>query len=186
MFLQRLLASHILSDDDAKKLHEDLNDTRSNSLEQSLRIMNKQLSAGFGLEVATVNMHGKRYHAIINPHSDTIAKASFSHLFTPHEKAFIRACLETLVEKDKCPRADLINLRMKLQDPFKSITMDAADHCLDMLLEEQWLITEATQRRKSVSAVYELGPRTYLELSSLLVEFGMPKEDLPQLIFHQS
>jgi hypothetical protein len=72
--------------------------------------MNKQLSASFGLEVATINMHGKCYHTIINPHSDTIAKASFSHLFTPHEKAFIRACLETLVEKDKCPCADLINL----------------------------------------------------------------------------
>jgi hypothetical protein len=75
------------------------------------------------------------------------SKALFSHdLFTPHEKAFIHACLETLVEKDKCPCADLIILQMKLQDPFKLIAMDAADHCLDMLLEEQWLVTEATQR----------------------------------------
>jgi hypothetical protein len=75
---------------------------------------------------------------------------------------------------------------MKLQDPFKSIAMDVADYCLDMFLEEQWLVTEAMQIRKSVSAVYKLGLHTYLELSSLLVEFGMPKEDLPQLIFHQS
>ena len=64
--------------------------------------------------------------------------------------------------------------------------MDVADYCLDMFLEEQWLVTEAMQRRKSVSAIYKLGLHTYLELSSLLVEFGMPKEDLPQLIFHQS
>lgn len=187
MFLQRMLASHVMSDDDAKKLHEELNDTRSKSLEQSLGIMNAQLCNGFGLEVATVNLEGKRYHAIINPHDDTIAKASFAHLFSPHEKAFIRACLELLVEGNrKRPRADLINLRMKLQDPFKSISMDAAEHVLDTLLEEQWLVTEATQRRKSVSAVYELGPRTYLELSSFLVDFGMPKEDLPQFIFHRS
>jgi hypothetical protein len=192
MFLQRMLASHVMSDDDAKQLHEELNDhTRSKTLEQSLSIMNTQLIHGFGLEVATVNLDGKRYHAIVNPHgdNDNIAKASFANLFTPHEKAFIRACLELLVEHDndnnKCPRADLINLRMKLQEPFKSISMDAAEHVLDTLLEEQWLVTEATQnRRKSVSAVYELGPRTYLELSSLLVEFGMSKEDLPQFIFH--
>jgi hypothetical protein len=186
MFLQRMLASHVMSDDDAKKLHEELNDTRSKSLEQSLGIMNTQLSNGFGLEVATVNLEGKRYHAIINPHDDSIAKASFAHIFTPHEKAFIRACLELLVVEGKRPRADLINLRMKLQDPFKNISMDAAEHVLDTLFDEHWLVTEATQRRKSVSAVYELGPRTYLELTSLLVEFGMPKEDLPQFIFHRS
>ena len=186
MFLQRLLACHVLNDEDAKQLHEELNDTRSKSLEQSLGIMNQQLSAGFGLEVATVNLKGTRYHAIINPHSDDVAKASFSHVFTPHEKAYIRAVLEKLVETQTSPRMDLINLRTKLQDPYKMILVSAAEHCLDSLLEEHWLVTESSGRRKSMSAEYQLGPRAFLELSSLLIDFGMPKEELPQFMFHRS
>lgn len=185
-FLQRLLAAHVMNDDDAKALHEELNDTRCKTLEQSLEIMNKELSAGFGLEVATVNLEGTRYHAIINPHSDdSIAKASFTHVYTPHERAFIRLILEKLVETETCPRMDLINLRLNLKDPYKPIPIDAAEYCIDSLLEEGWLSTGAQERRKSMNAEYELGPRTYLELSSLLVDFGMPKEDLPQMIFHR-
>jgi len=187
LFLQRLLASHVMNDDYAKKLHEQLNDTRSKSLEQSLSIINEQLSAGFGLEVATVNIEGMRYHAIINPHSDdTIAKASFTHIFTPHERAFIRLVLEKLVETEHAARMDLVNLRMALKDPYKAIPIDAAEHCIDTLLEEYWLVPVSNaDRRKSMKAEYQIGPRTYLELSSLLTDFGMPAEDLPQMIFHR-
>lgn len=188
LFLQRLLALHILNDDDAKSLFQELNDTRSKSLEESLRTINEQLSAGFGLEVATVNLNGTRYHAIINPRSDTIAKASFTHVFTPHEMAFIRSILEKLVEEETSPRMDLINLRNEAKDPYKQISIDAAEHCIDSLLEEQWLIPNTnanTNRRQSMNAHYQIGPRTYLELSSLLTDIGMPKEDLPQFIFHR-
>jgi len=189
LFLQRLLAAHVMNDQDAKKLHEDLNDTRSKSLEQSLEIMNEQLSAGFGLEVATVNLKGTRYHAIINPNSDdTIAKNSFSHVFTPHERAFIRLVLEKLVETEDCPRMDLVNLRMSLKDPYKAIPIDAAEHCIDSLVEEHWLTFSGNgnNRRKSMNAEYQVGPRAYLELSTLLTDLGMPSEDLPQMIFHRN
>mmetsp|Transcript_23462 Transcript_23462/g.42578 ORF Transcript_23462/g.42578 Transcript_23462/m.42578 type:complete len:200 (+) Transcript_23462:94-693(+) len=187
LFLQRLLAAHVMTDDDAKKLHEELNDTRCKTLEQSLEVMNKQLSAGFGLEVATVNLNGTRHHAIINPHSDDgIAKASFSTIYTPHERAFIRLMLEKIVEEDACTRMDLINLRLNLKDPYKQIPIDAAEYCIDSLISECWLTPKSQDRRKSMNAEYELGPRTYLELSSLLTDsFGMPKDELPQMIFHR-
>ena len=187
LFLQRLLAAHVMNDEEAKKLHEELNDTRSKSLEQSLVIMNEQLSAGFGLEVATVNIQGTRYHSIVNLDADdAIAKASFSHVYTPHERAFIRIVLEHLVETEKAPRMDLVNLRQKLTDPYKPITIDAAEYCIDSLLEEFWLVPASdADRRKSMKAEYQIGPRSYLELSTLLTDFGMPKDDLPQMIFHR-
>jgi hypothetical protein len=186
LFLQRLLAAHVMTDNDAKNLHEELNDTRCKTLEQSLEVMNKQLIAGFGLEVATVNLNGTRHHAIINPHSDdSIVKSSFQHVYTPHERAFIRLILEKIVENDATARMDLINLRLNLKDPYKQIPIDAAEHCIDSLLQEHWLISKEQERRKSMNAEYELGPRTYLELSSLLTDFGMPKDELPQMIFHR-
>ena len=186
LFLQRLLALHVLNDDDAKSLFEELNDTRSKSLEESLRTINQQLLAGFNLEIATVNLNGMRYHAIINPHSDTIAKASFKHVYNPNEKAFIRAVLEKLAGSETAARMDLINLRNGIKEPYKQIPIDAAEHCIDSLLEEFWLLTCAEKnRRKSMNAQYKIGPRTYLELSSLLTDFGMPKEELPQFIFHR-
>jgi hypothetical protein len=36
-----------------------------------------------------------------------------------------------------------------------------------------------------MKAEYQIGPRSYLELSTLLTDFGMPKDDLPQMIFHR-
>lgn len=188
LFLQRLMAVHVLNDDDAIKLHEELNDTRSKSLEQSLGIMNQQLSTGFGLEVATVNLDGMRYHAIVNSDAeDAIAQASFSLVFTPHERAYIRMVLEKLCEDETAPRMDLVNLRTNLKDPYKPIAIDAAEHVLDSLLEEHWLIfAKNIDRRKSMSAEYQLGPRTYLELSSLLTDFGMPADELPQMFFHRT
>lgn len=178
-----------MEDETAKKLHDQLNDTRSTSLETSLGIMNEQLSRGFGLEVATVNLEGTKYHAIVNTDSDDkIAKQSFSHVFTPHERAFIRLVLEKLCDEEASPRMDLVNLRLSLQDPYKTIPIDAAEHVIDSLLEEHWLTVSSasTDRRKSMNAQYQIGPRAYLELSSLLVDFGMPKDDLPQMIFHRT
>jgi hypothetical protein len=68
---------------------------------------------------------------------------------------------------------------MKLQDPFKGTLMDVAEHVLDTIFDKHWLIRDATQIRKSISAVNELG-------SFLIVKFVMLKEDLPQFIFHYS
>lgn len=189
LFLQQLLAKHILSEEEAVELHEQVNDTRCASLQESFAVMNKQLSAGFNLEIGSVNMDGTRYHAIMNPHSDeAIAKGSFGETYTPHEKEFIRMALQHIVESSSKTRAELINLRMKLQEPFKDVSMDAAEHVLDCMLAENWLVFAegSAQRRTSVAAEYQLGPRAYLELSSLLVEFGMPKEELPQFIFYRS
>lgn len=186
LFLQRLLAQHCLNDEDAKKLHEELNDTRSKTLEQSFSIMNKQLSTGFGLEVATVNLNGTKYHAIVNTDADDkVAKSSFSHIHNPHELAFIRLVLEKLVEQDS-PRMDLVNLRLNLESPYKQIDISAAEHVVDSLLEQEWIrLVQQGDRRTSMNAQYQLGPRAYLELSSLLVDFGMEKDDLPQMMFHR-
>lgn len=42
-----------------------------------------------------------------------------------------------------------------------------------------------TNRRRTLQAGLELAPRTYLELSHVLVEMGMEQDELPQFIFHR-
>ena len=210
LMLQRLLAAHVLSDDQAKTLYQELRQGDDNdasqqdpqSLEEAFQEINAQLTKAFGLEVATVSMslddkttttnrpkHTK-YHAIINQHADAVAKQAFSHSFNPHERSMIRLILEKLVTDGvdtPCQRKDLVNLRAELVEPYK-LTLQGAEHVVETLVQEQWLVVSesATQsRRDSMQATLQLGPRSYLELSHLLTDLGLPQEELPQFIFHR-
>ena len=40
------------------------------------------------------------------------------------------------------------------------------------------------KKNRAVDSHYKLGWRTYLELSQVLVEMGMERDELPQFIFH--
>jgi hypothetical protein len=205
LMLQRLLAAHVLSDDQAKTLYQELQQGDDASqqdpqtLEEAFQEINAQLTKAFGMEVATVSMkietstttQHTKYHAIINQHADGVAKQSFSHSFNPHERSMIRLILEKLVTDGAdtpCQRKDLVNLRADLVEPYK-LTLQGAEHVVETLVQEQWLVVSesATQssRRDSMQATLQLGPRSYLELSHLLTDFGLPQEDLPQFIFHR-
>lgn len=184
LILQRLIASHILHTDEATTLFQELNDTDCSSLELCWKKINGVLAPAFGLEVATISLQGDRYHAVINQHVDDIAKQAFSHL-TPHIKAYIRLVLEFLTENERGSRMDMINLRNKAETPFKILSIEESEHVLDNLIDEYWLMCNKNEnRRASMSQVYTLGPRSYLELRHLLKDFGM--EDMPQMIFHRS
>mmetsp|Transcript_33765 Transcript_33765/g.77897 ORF Transcript_33765/g.77897 Transcript_33765/m.77897 type:complete len:177 (+) Transcript_33765:1-531(+) len=171
-----------------KKLFQELNDDARGcrSLEECWCQINAQLTPGFGLEIATVSLEGKRYHAIVDQNHDEISKKSFPSL-NPHQKAFIVAVLKKLVDggDNGVSRMDLVNLRSEIQDPFRILKVEEAELCLDDLLDEHWLMIHENQdRRNSMAQRYCLGPRTFLELSNLLKDFGM--EDLPQFIFHRT
>lgn len=184
LMLQRLLASHILRSDEATTLFLELNDTDCSSLELCWREINAALAPAFGLEVATISIQGERYHAVINQHVDDIAKNAFSNL-TPHIKSYIRLVLEFLAENERGSRMDMINLRNKADTPFKILSIEESELALDNLIDEYWLMCNKNEsRRASMSQVYTLGPRSYLELRHLLKDFGM--EEIPQMIFHRS
>jgi Nse1 non-SMC component of SMC5-6 complex len=189
LFLQRLMAAHSMTDEEALQVLNDLDEERE--LEQRdvtacLRSINKQLVKGFGLEIVTmIAKGGKVQHAVINQHADDVAKASFSAVVDPSQRFFIRLVLEALAEGPSV-RSNLINLRTDLQEPLK-LDLDKADKCIQQLLEEHWLTlsTDSTQRRESMNAKILLGPRAFLELSRLMTDLGYPKDDLPQFVFHR-
>jgi hypothetical protein len=189
--LQRLMASHVLTTDEAQKLFDELNDiTTHTSVNQCWKDINASLSPAFGLEIATVslnnNNNGTRYHAVINQHADDeIAKQSFKNL-TPHVKAYIRLVLEFLVEHKHGSRMDLINLRTKVDAKHKALSIQDSELALDNLIDEFWLICSNNKehRRASMNQQYMVGPRSYLELGHLLKDFGM--EEMPQIIYHRS
>lgn len=197
ILLQRLIAAHVLSHADCLQIFEQCNDDDDcGKLEDCFRIINEELMAGFGLEIATTVMKGgNKYHAVVNPHSDDeIAQASFGATLPPAEREYTRKVLESLVQNDdqedqKNTRMDLINLRNTLDQKYK-MNVEETEHCLDRLLDEHWLSKEATEqgnkenRRKSMKTAYAIGPRTYLELRHLLNDFGL--EELPQCIYHRA
>jgi hypothetical protein len=97
-----------------------------------------------------------------------------------------------------CSRANLLNLKNSLKGN-ESLTTDQAVACLDRLIAEQWVwaAAETTSNddssgtggrlrrrpRSSMKTQLALAPRTYMELSYMLVDqFGMEHADLPQQI----
>ena len=206
LLLQRLMAAHIMTDHQARELFEELSnemDGAFRSMEHCFGSINKQLTKGFGLEIATVCMSSgdgdendennnakQKFHAIINRHDDDVAKKSFGFSFNLHERALIRLVIGKLVEDGSSDRKTLINLRSDLQEPYK-LTLSQAEHCIEVLLEEEWLIlgpeeNNGRRRRESMQAKVQMGPRAYLELSQVLTNMGMEEDELPQFIFHRA
>lgn len=201
LLLQRVMASHCLSHNEAQRVFEDLK-VPSPSLEDAFETINRQLSKGFGLEIATVVLDRTKYHSVINLRDDEVAGNAFEHHYNTHERALVRKILEKFVnntgdeeEEEQqgpvaLPKKDLVNLRNELQDPYKITTVAQAEHVVAMLLDEKFLrISEAassTQRRESMQTLVELAPRAYLELSTYLTELGVPQESMPQFLFHRT
>jgi len=191
------------------------------TLEAAFVSINRQLKPGFGLEIVTLvdttgSGNAKYHHAVVNTTADEIAKKEtvFSKSWNPHERAFVRLVMRTLVDQNdddddddndeeddddednsnkkkasviSIRRADLINLRSDLEGGFK-LTLDQATRVIGILLEEKWLRTSALtddNRRESVQAKIELAPRSYMELSHYIMGLGLAAEKLPQFVFHR-
>ena len=166
------------------------------SIEECFVDINQQLTKGFGLEIATVVLDRKKYHSIINSHADEVSKLSFEKHFDAHDRQFILLVLQHLVDKHPSvtgedsagvPRKDLYNLRGDLKEPYK-LNLQAAEHVVESLVQQQWLrfsTDDEGDRRSSYQTTLELAPRSYLELSHLLVDMGISQEDLPQFLFHR-
>jgi len=190
-FNQRLMAEHCLSDEKCREIWENLaqtSDMGASSFEKSIARSNAQLRY-CGLEIVAVsirddNNEPTRHYAMINKHNDDIAKKCFQITFTPKQHAFVRCVFEKLVD-GPTSRSSLINSKNELEDGHK-FPISEAETALCKLVEEKWIQeVKGSARRGSMQANLELAPRTYLELSYLLVdEFGMDKGDLPQQIFH--
>eukprot|EP00980_Cylindrotheca_fusiformis_P001873 scaffold427_cov74-Cylindrotheca_fusiformis.AAC.3 len=187
------------------------NNNASASLEECFANINQQMTHGFGLEIATVVMDAStnKYHAVMNTHGgDDVSKKAFEKHFDAHDRQFILLILQHLVDATAndndnvvvVARRDLYNLRGELQEPYR-MTLQGAEHVVESLIQQQWLrissTTTATTANKnknnnkkrnesSMQATLELAPRSYLELSHLLVEdMGFPQDDLPQFLFHK-
>lgn len=196
VLLQHLLAAHVMHHDEAVAFFEKVNGTNCRTLEECFRSINQQLMPGFGLEIATVSFEGSKYHSVVNPYADEVAKESFKETLSPSQREYIRNVFEALAQDDENndtgeervgTRMNLLNLRTKLDEKFK-LNIEETEFCLDRLLSEKWLATDVVEdkenRRKSLKTMYKLGPRSFLELRQLLQDFGVIK--LPQYIYHRS
>jgi hypothetical protein len=201
LLLQRVMASHCLNHKDAQRVFDELR-VQNDSLEDAFETINRQLTRGFGLEIATVVLDKTKYHSVINLRNDEVSGNAFELHYNSHERALVRLILEKFVaaaETDDdvteavgpiaLPKKDLINLRNDLVEPYKLSTVAHAQHVVEMLLDEKFLrISEAstTPRRESMQTLVELAPRAYLELSTYLAELGVPQDSMPQFLFHRS
>jgi hypothetical protein len=197
LFLQRVMASHCLNHKEAQGVFDELQ-VPNDSLEEAFEAINRQLTRGFGLEIATVVLDKTKYHSVINLRNDEVSGNAFEQHYNSHERALVRLILEKFAVTEQedegtpviaLPKKDLINLRNDLQEPYKVSTVAQAEHVVEMLLDEKFLrISEAssTQRRESMQTLVELAPRAYLELSTYLTELGVPQESMPQFLFHRT
>jgi hypothetical protein len=209
-FHQRIMAAHVFTETEARAVWESLDDRTKfeaalKSCNAQLRYAGLEISA---VAMPTTTTHPKsdpdtdddtpptaspnrqnnhkaltKYYAMINKFPDEIAKVTFQRLWTPAEHALVRIWLESLVENTFLSRASLINARSKL-DAKLSLTLEQSQSLLNRLVDEAWL-RESNQgknaRPGSMQAAIVLAPRTYLELSYMLMdEFGMDANELPQ------
>uniref|UniRef100_A0A7R9WYG5 Non-structural maintenance of chromosomes element 1 homolog n=1 Tax=Craspedostauros australis TaxID=1486917 RepID=A0A7R9WYG5_9STRA len=195
LMLQRLMASHVMTETKAKALYEELKDDMEgtcSNVEECFSQINAQLSTAFGLEIATVRMavgahkKPKKYHTVINQNADDVSKDAFGFHYNKHELAFIKLVMQQLVESRGSQKKDLVNCRGELKEPY-SLTLAGAEHCVETLLEDKWLVaTDAdTNRRRSMQGTIQIAPRSFVELSHMLVDIGYPREELPQFFFHR-
>ncbi|GKY92775.1 hypothetical protein MPSEU_000247300 [Mayamaea pseudoterrestris] len=208
---QRLLAAHCLPEQKLLGLWKQLRETEdmgADSMADTISECNVQLRS-IGLEIrciamknqnykrssqsmsqtdqdetamtqdSTANTSTIKYYAMVNSYPDEIGKKSFMQGTFPGEFSYIKIILENLVEEPQ-PLAFLLNLRSQANDPNK-VTLQAAEQIIHKLIDAKWL--DWSSNRKGNSALIQLAPRTYMELSHMLTEeFGMDKEALPQMI----
>ena len=130
----------------------------------------------------------KHRPAIGDEESPSATKIAFvkSTLGGPIAVNHRRAVLQHLVENSTASRADLINLKNSLKDNT-NYTLEMAETCVNSMFRDHWIVSVSGsgKRRQSMQAKAALGPRTYVELSDLLVDqFEMDHEQLPQQIFY--
>lgn len=197
LFNQRLLAEGCLSADRAESLWEtDLRDVDKGNvtqLKKALSASNRQLAA-VGLEIRGVIMESNddneettAYYAMVNVQADEMAKLGFVSSFgNTTEINYIRLILETLASEGPTTKANLLNLKNSLKDKNDSLTMDQAVAVVDRLLREQWIWpakSGGNRRQSTMKTPFAMAPRTFMELSYMLVEqFGMENAELPQQI----
>uniref|UniRef100_A0A7S2U5Q5 Non-structural maintenance of chromosomes element 1 homolog n=1 Tax=Attheya septentrionalis TaxID=420275 RepID=A0A7S2U5Q5_9STRA len=200
LFLQKLVAAHGWSDEEALQVYNQIKDNdgggrqQQQSMDQCLATINASLKLAFGLEIRTISLYDPeqqkaiRHHAVVNADP----KASFLPYKQAHELAFIRLLLEKIIAgmNDKSPlsRMDAVNLRTELTgDHANKLSIDLAEQVLDQLESEKWLTSEddKTNQRRNKSHIL-IGPRTYMELTDLLTELGLERESMPQFIIHKA
>jgi Nse1 non-SMC component of SMC5-6 complex len=173
MFNQRLLAEHCLSEEDALAIWTALSDE---DLKVSLGQINAQM-AKVGLEIRGLSIGGRQHYAFVNTFPDDVAQAVLA--MTQPEQAYIRAVLRALAEEGEATKASLLNAK------DKAFALPQAEAALERLVEEKWIEWVDPRKRNKNGSKVQLAPRTYLELSYMLVDdFGMSKDDLPQMVYH--
>jgi hypothetical protein len=199
LFLQKLVAAHGWSDEEALQVYQQIKETdgggrQHNSMDQCLASINASLKPGFGLEIRTISLYDAEQQKAIRHHSVVNAdpKASFLPYKQAHELAFIRLLLEKIIAgmNDKSPlsRMDAVNLRTELTgDHANKLSIDSAEQVLDQMESEKWVTSEddKTNQRRNKSHIH-IGPRTYMELTDLLIELGLERDSLPQFIIHKA
>jgi len=114
IFLQRILASHVLTNTATQKIWEEIEATPEGkrelgpNLKKTLSIINQSLKPGFNMEIRSISLSLKEaeesenseiipttYHTIVNCEPDHTNSALTK---TPHDLAFIRLILERLIE----------------------------------------------------------------------------------------
>jgi hypothetical protein len=173
LFNQRLLAAHCLSEEDAEAVWSSLSDE---DMKANIAQINTQM-VKVGLEIRGLSVQGRRHYAFINTFPDEVAQAVLA--MTQPEQKYIRLVLQNLVDETESTKATLLNLKDKI------LTLPQAEALFDKLVDDKWIVWVDPRKTNANGSKVKLAPRTFLELPYMLVDdFGMDKEDLPQMIYH--
>jgi hypothetical protein len=191
VFNQRLLSEHCVDQTVAENLWDEIIQDYEHdnmSFPEALSASNAQLQLQLGLELVSLSIDNTRYYTIINknPHDEvnkTVLQSSFFPLANNPEQlqSFCKRLLQGLVNDKSMTRASAINMRGGGEGG--DVPLNDAQIFVDRLVDEKWLVVKSG-KRYSNNSILILGPRTYAELSYMLVEeFGMDEADVPQQIF---
>ena len=173
MFNQRLLAEHCVSEESALEIWNRLSDE---DLKDNLGQINAQM-AKVGLEIRGLSIGGRQHYAFVNTFPDDVAQTVLA--MTQPEQAYIRTVFTTLAEEGEATKAALLNAK------DKAFALPQAESTFDRLVDERWIEWSDPRKRNKNGAKVKLAPRTYMELSYMLVDdFGMSRDDLPQMVYH--
>jgi hypothetical protein len=150
----------------------------SGDMKSNIARINAQLTK-FGLEIRGLSVKGRRHYAMVNTFPDEVAQTVLA--MSKPDQTYIRLVLQALVDADEgeATKAAVLNLKDKI------LTLPQAEALFDKLLDDKWIEWSDPRKRNANGSKVKLAPRTYMELSYMLVDdFGMPEEDLPQMVYH--
>lgn len=179
-YLFHILKSEMLPVEEVQKIHDETRDDFDTnfSLDDTIRALNKTLKNSLSVQVAKIESGGTWFYGIAHDGNspDSIDTYGYSDVKINKAKAYMRLLLKEIIQSEtrslSKAAAHKLQADKALNNDFTGNQVDA-EACITQLLERDVIMLTKTNE-------IIIGPRAYLELKSLLLEFGMDSKEIPE------